>query len=437
MAERRCWPGPCIRSPAMPGELPHARRLAPRRGGLPHAARALSRRPGGLRRDLPRAPGRRGPHLGGPLHDPRRPRAQGLHAPRARRRHRHRRADVAGPARGRAVGHRGLLAAPALRPRRPRPGRRLRGPVPPARRPPAAACASTTSQLPGPPRLDADDGRGPRRHAASTASARPRPRSSTPRRRSTRAGYRVHALDLPGFGGSSKPARRPVLGALVRRHRRRGHGRAGHRPRPPGRQLDGRPRGDRGRAARARARRRPRRCSRPPWRSSSATATRSCACCARSSACCPTASAAAASRASSGACSPTPTRSTPAWPTSSSTSSSASTPAPARGWPSSPRRATSTSNAPSAAAASTRAWPSSRRPSLFVWGARDRLIPPGFKRHVAQWLPDAEQIVLEDCGHVPQVERSEQTNGLLRRFFDARRRARPAPRPGARGLGER
>jgi pimeloyl-ACP methyl ester carboxylesterase len=56
-------------------------------------------------------------------------------------------------------------------------------------------------------------------------------------------------------------------------------------------------------------------------------------------------------------------------------------------------------------------------PALFVWGACDRIIPPGFKRHVAQWLPDAEQIVLEDCGHVPQVERSEQTIGLLRRFF--------------------
>ena len=53
-----------------------------------------------------------------------------------------------------------------------------------------------------------------------------------------------------------------------------------------------------------------------------------------------------------------------------------------------------------------------------MWGACDRLIPPGFRRHVAQWLPDAEQIVLEDCGHVPQVERSEQTIGLLRRFFE-------------------
>jgi pimeloyl-ACP methyl ester carboxylesterase len=68
-------------------------------------------------------------------------------------------------------------------------------------------------------------------------------------------------------------------------------------------------------------------------------------------------------------------------------------------------------------------------PALFVWGACDRIIPPGFQRHVAQWLPDAEQIVLEDCGHVPQVERSEQTIGLLRRFFG---RADALGRPRAR-----
>jgi pimeloyl-ACP methyl ester carboxylesterase len=56
-------------------------------------------------------------------------------------------------------------------------------------------------------------------------------------------------------------------------------------------------------------------------------------------------------------------------------------------------------------------------PSLFVWGTHDPLIPAAFKRHVARWLPAAEQIVLEGCGHVPQVERPEQTNGLLTRFL--------------------
>jgi pimeloyl-ACP methyl ester carboxylesterase len=57
-------------------------------------------------------------------------------------------------------------------------------------------------------------------------------------------------------------------------------------------------------------------------------------------------------------------------------------------------------------------------PALFVWGSHDELIPAAFKRHVAQWLPQAEQIVLDGCGHVPQVERADQTIGLLRRFFN-------------------
>ena len=56
-------------------------------------------------------------------------------------------------------------------------------------------------------------------------------------------------------------------------------------------------------------------------------------------------------------------------------------------------------------------------PALFVWGSHDPLIPAAFKRHVAEWLPSAEQIVLHGCGHVPQVERPEQTNGLLQRFL--------------------
>ncbi len=56
-------------------------------------------------------------------------------------------------------------------------------------------------------------------------------------------------------------------------------------------------------------------------------------------------------------------------------------------------------------------------PSLFVWGTHDPLIPAAFKRHVERWLPRAEQIVLEDCGHVPQIERTDQVNGLLERFF--------------------
>ena len=57
------------------------------------------------------------------------------------------------------------------------------------------------------------------------------------------------------------------------------------------------------------------------------------------------------------------------------------------------------------------------RPALFVWGSHDRLIPPAFGRHVRQWLPSAEQVTIQRCGHVPQVERPEETNELLTRFF--------------------
>ncbi len=56
-------------------------------------------------------------------------------------------------------------------------------------------------------------------------------------------------------------------------------------------------------------------------------------------------------------------------------------------------------------------------PALFVWGAHDRLVPPAFGRHVRRWLPTAEQVTVEACGHVPQVERAEETNELLMRFL--------------------
>ncbi len=56
-------------------------------------------------------------------------------------------------------------------------------------------------------------------------------------------------------------------------------------------------------------------------------------------------------------------------------------------------------------------------PALFIWGSHDALVPAKFSRHVAKWLPGAEQVTIDMCGHVPQVERPEETNALLNRFF--------------------
>jgi pimeloyl-ACP methyl ester carboxylesterase len=65
-------------------------------------------------------------------------------------------------------------------------------------------------------------------------------------------------------------------------------------------------------------------------------------------------------------------------------------------------------------------------PALFVWGTHDPLVPAAFGRHVTKWLPTAEQITIESCGHVPQVERPEETNQLLLNFFARAERMLPA-----------
>jgi pimeloyl-ACP methyl ester carboxylesterase len=66
-----------------------------------------------------------------------------------------------------------------------------------------------------------------------------------------------------------------------------------------------------------------------------------------------------------------------------------------------------------------------RPPALFVWGARDRLVPHAFERHVREVLPGAAHVVV-DSGHVPQFERPAQTHGILRDFLARHRLTRRA-----------
>jgi pimeloyl-ACP methyl ester carboxylesterase len=69
--------------------------------------------------------------------------------------------------------------------------------------------------------------------------------------------------------------------------------------------------------------------------------------------------------------------------------------------------------------------PELKPPALFVWGARDRLVPIGFARHVAEALPHATTVVLEDCGHVPQFELPERTHREVRAFLRSLSQPRP------------
>ncbi len=61
--------------------------------------------------------------------------------------------------------------------------------------------------------------------------------------------------------------------------------------------------------------------------------------------------------------------------------------------------------------------PSLGVPSLFVWGDRDRLVPASFARHVAGAVPTSAAVVLDDCGHVPQMELPDETAAVVRAFL--------------------
>ena len=63
--------------------------------------------------------------------------------------------------------------------------------------------------------------------------------------------------------------------------------------------------------------------------------------------------------------------------------------------------------------------PTLRPPALFLWGDHDNLVPAGFGRFVAEALPQAESVVIESCGHVPQFEHPDLTARLTRDFIAA------------------
>src|SRR3954451_15005613 len=72
-------------------------------------------------------------------------------------------------------------------------------------------------------------------------------------------------------------------------------------------------------------------------------------------------------------------------------------------------------------------------PALFVWGDEDPLVPLAFSRAVRHALPAARQVVLEECGHVPQVEPPVDANALVHDFIG--RAQGSEPERAARRLG--
>jgi pimeloyl-ACP methyl ester carboxylesterase len=60
-------------------------------------------------------------------------------------------------------------------------------------------------------------------------------------------------------------------------------------------------------------------------------------------------------------------------------------------------------------------------PTLLVWGANDRVLPPAYASAWQKLIPGAQLVTLSDCGHLPHVEQPQAFVGALEHFFDRMR----------------
>jgi pimeloyl-ACP methyl ester carboxylesterase len=58
-----------------------------------------------------------------------------------------------------------------------------------------------------------------------------------------------------------------------------------------------------------------------------------------------------------------------------------------------------------------------QKPTLVVWGDEDRILPASHLDHARTVFPHAEFHLFERCGHMPQIEREEEFDALVRRFI--------------------
>ncbi len=59
-----------------------------------------------------------------------------------------------------------------------------------------------------------------------------------------------------------------------------------------------------------------------------------------------------------------------------------------------------------------------RCPSLYVWGRHDRMTPVEPWRELVPCHPDTEFVTVDDCGHIPMVERADDYTRRLLSFLD-------------------
>ena len=57
-------------------------------------------------------------------------------------------------------------------------------------------------------------------------------------------------------------------------------------------------------------------------------------------------------------------------------------------------------------------------PTLLMWGANEKVIPYWVGERLAEELPDAKLVTIQQCGHIPPEEAPDQSFSILSRFLE-------------------
>jgi len=58
-----------------------------------------------------------------------------------------------------------------------------------------------------------------------------------------------------------------------------------------------------------------------------------------------------------------------------------------------------------------------KAPTLVVWGKYDELANPAGADRLEKAIPGARKVIVDNCGHMPQLERADEFNRLVREFL--------------------
>jgi pimeloyl-ACP methyl ester carboxylesterase len=66
-----------------------------------------------------------------------------------------------------------------------------------------------------------------------------------------------------------------------------------------------------------------------------------------------------------------------------------------------------------------------KAPTLVVWGKYDELANPAGADRLERAIPGSRKVIIDNCGHMPQLERADEFNALVRDFLRGGRSTNP------------